>query len=197
MDDMSFLTGPALADVDGDGKADVVMGSGGYMVRAFRSDGSQPTGWPKFTYGWVLASPVAGDVDGDGKIEVVAATREGYLYVWDTAGRGNGSEPALAGHGTGSAQHAELELRRSFTCASPGSFGRLRLADRSLSNTRLRRGADQVAATGVTRSARSNRSLTQGVLMAQRPHARDAKGARETLGKVFFSVSLAPFASLA
>ena len=84
MDDMSFLTGPALADVDGDGKADVLMGSGGYMVRAFRSDGSQPAGWPKFTFGWVLASPVAGDVDGDGKVEVVAATREGNLYVWDT-----------------------------------------------------------------------------------------------------------------
>jgi len=84
MDDMSFLTGPALADVDGDGKADVLMGSGGYMLRAFRSDGAQPTGWPKFTFGWILASPVAGDVDGDGRVEVVAATREGQLYVWDT-----------------------------------------------------------------------------------------------------------------
>lgn len=84
MDDMAFLTGPALADVDGDGKADVLMGSGGYMLRAFRSDGSQPAGWPKFTFGWILASPVAGDVDGDGKVEVVAATREGNLYVWDT-----------------------------------------------------------------------------------------------------------------
>ncbi|MFB3903124.1 MAG: S8 family serine peptidase [Acidobacteriota bacterium] len=84
MDDMSFLTSPALADVDGDGKADVVMGSGGYMVRAFRSQGSQPAGWPKFTFGWILASPVAGDVDGDGNVEVVVITREGNLYVWDT-----------------------------------------------------------------------------------------------------------------
>ncbi len=84
MDDMSFLTGPALADVDGDEKADIVMGSGGYMLRAFRSDGSQPGGWPKFTHGWILASPVAGDVDGDGKVEVIAATREGNLYIWET-----------------------------------------------------------------------------------------------------------------
>ncbi|HXK59475.1 MAG TPA: FG-GAP-like repeat-containing protein [Acidobacteriota bacterium] len=88
MDDMSFLTSPVLADVDGDERADVVIGSGGYLLRAFRSDGSQPSGWPKFTFGWLLASPAAGDVDGDGKIEVVAATREGNLYIWDT--------PALA-----------------------------------------------------------------------------------------------------
>jgi len=84
MDDMSFITSPALADVDGDRKADIVMGSGGYLLRAFRYTGAQPAGWPKFTFGWILASPVAGDVDGDGKIEIVAATREGRLYVWDT-----------------------------------------------------------------------------------------------------------------
>ncbi len=84
MDDMAFLTGPALADVDADGRADVLMGSGGYMLRAFRADGAQPAGWPKFTYGWILASPAAGDVDGDGKVEVVVVTREGRLYVWDT-----------------------------------------------------------------------------------------------------------------
>ena len=99
MDDMSFLTGPALADVDGDGKADIVMGSGSYLLRAFRSDGSQPTGWPKFTHGWILASPVAGDVDGDGKVEVVAATREGNLYIWDTPA--DATEAALPWPGMG------------------------------------------------------------------------------------------------
>jgi len=84
MDDMSFLTSPALADVDGDEKADILMGSGGYMLRAYRSDGVMPVGWPKFTHGWILASPVAGDVDGDGRVEVIVNTREGQLYIWDT-----------------------------------------------------------------------------------------------------------------
>jgi len=84
MDDLMFLTSPALADVDGDGKAEILQGSGGYLLRAYSSDGKEPSGWPKFTHGWILATPVAGDVDGDGLTEVVATTREGQLYVWDT-----------------------------------------------------------------------------------------------------------------
>lgn len=88
MDDMQFLSDPVLADVDGDGLADVVQGSGSYLVRAYRSDGSLAPGWPKFTHGWHVASPAAGDVDGDGRVEVVVITREGHLFIWDT--------PALA-----------------------------------------------------------------------------------------------------
>lgn len=84
MDDMQFLTSPGLADVDGDGRAEILQGSGGYLLRAYRADGATPAGWPKFTHGWLIPSPTAGDVDGDGKIEVVVATREGNVYVWDT-----------------------------------------------------------------------------------------------------------------
>jgi hypothetical protein len=84
MDDMMFLTSPAIADVSGDGKPEIVQGSGGYLLRAFDADGATPAGWPKFTHGWLVASAAPGDVDGDGQIEVVAATREGNLYVWDT-----------------------------------------------------------------------------------------------------------------
>jgi hypothetical protein len=84
MDDMQFLTSPAIADVDGDGQAEVIQGSGAYLLRAYSQDGATPEGWPKFTHGWLVASPVPGDVDGDGMLEVVAATREGNLYVWET-----------------------------------------------------------------------------------------------------------------
>jgi len=84
MDDMQFLSSPALGDVDGDGAPEIVQGSGSYLLRAYRVDGSEPSGWPKFTHGWIIASPAVGDVDGDGLVEVVAATREGRLYVWDT-----------------------------------------------------------------------------------------------------------------
>jgi Subtilase family/FG-GAP-like repeat len=77
-------TAPAVADVDGDGSAEVLAGSSGNVLHAFHQDGSEPRGWPKDTGGWLLASPAVGDVDGDGKSEVVAVTRDGFLYVWDT-----------------------------------------------------------------------------------------------------------------
>ncbi len=97
MDDLQFLGGPSLADVSGDGRADVVNGSGVYLVRAYTAEGSTPAGFPKFTHGWVLASPAVGDVDGDGRSEVVAITREGNLYVWNTPGVAD--EPAIAWQG--------------------------------------------------------------------------------------------------
>lgn len=84
MEDMQFIGSPALADVDGDGVAEAINGSGAYLVRAYRADGSEPAGWPKFTHGWHIGSVTPGDVDGDGLIELVSTTREGNLFVWDT-----------------------------------------------------------------------------------------------------------------
>jgi hypothetical protein len=84
MEDMQFIGSPALADVDGDGIAEVLNGSGVYQVRAYSADGSMPAGWPKFTHNWHIATPAAGDVDGDGLTEVIAFTREGNLFVWNT-----------------------------------------------------------------------------------------------------------------
>ena len=146
---MSFLSSPTLADVDGDGKADILMGSGGYMVRAFRADGAQPLGWPKFTFGWIMGSPTAGDVDGDGKVEVVVATREGQLYVWDTPGTRQGNEPPLAGYGAGPAQYPEPEFRRFITCRAPDPLGRFRVAGRVVSNLRRRKQAASCGAQGL------------------------------------------------
>ncbi|MEA2351793.1 MAG: cell wall-associated protease, partial [Thermoleophilaceae bacterium] len=80
-------TAPAVADVDGDGAAEVLAGSSGNVLHAFREDGEDAKGWPKDTGGWLLASPAVGDVDGDHRAEVVAVTRDGFLYVWDTPAR--------------------------------------------------------------------------------------------------------------
>lgn len=83
---------PVLGDVDGDGAAEVVAGSSGNVLHAVKPDGSEPAGWPKDLGGWLLAAPAIGDVDGDGRNEVVAVTRDGFLYVLDTAGRAGGRE---------------------------------------------------------------------------------------------------------
>jgi hypothetical protein len=87
MEGWTILTAPTLADVDGDGNAEVVAGSSGNLLHAFEENGDEPGGWPKQTFGWLLAAPTVGDVTGDGRLDVVAVTRDGYLWVWSTPTR--------------------------------------------------------------------------------------------------------------
>ena len=92
MEGWQLPSAPAIADVDGDGAAEVIAGSSGNVLHAFREDGSEPAGWPKDTGGWLLASPAVGDLDADGRVEVVAVTRDGYLFAWRTQGRPRGAQ---------------------------------------------------------------------------------------------------------
>ena len=85
IEELQFLTGPSIAHVGAGPLPQVVEGSAGYYLHAFDANGVEPTGWPKFTGGWHVANPAIGDVDGDGLNEVVVLTREGNLFVWDTA----------------------------------------------------------------------------------------------------------------
>ena len=80
----TILSGPAIADIDGDGRSETLAGSSGYRLHAFGESGREPAGWPKQTGGWLIAAPAVGDIDGDRRLEVVAVTREGWLFAWET-----------------------------------------------------------------------------------------------------------------
>jgi len=63
---------PALADLDGDGKLDVIAALSDGAVRAYRADGSLLWQHDYAAGRTLLASePVVGDVSGDGKLDVV------------------------------------------------------------------------------------------------------------------------------
>ncbi len=84
IEDWQFFLNPIAADIDGDGKEEVISGSAGYFVHAWNADGVEAKGFPKFTGAWNAASPAIGDFDGDGKLELAVDTRSGWLFMWRT-----------------------------------------------------------------------------------------------------------------
>jgi hypothetical protein len=100
---------PALADLDGDNRNELVFGTADGWVHAMRPDGSELSGWPVRTdplplhaggrafasnevgsgasHGAVLSSPAVADLDRDGRYEVVVADFEGKIYAWSAAGK--------------------------------------------------------------------------------------------------------------
>lgn len=89
---LDFLGGVTIADVDGDGRPEVLQGGDTSTLHAFGANAGQVEGFPKFTGGWTVYAPSVGDVDGDGRNDVVAMTREGYLLAWRTKGRAAANE---------------------------------------------------------------------------------------------------------
>jgi hypothetical protein len=86
---------PAMSDINGDGKVDVVFGTGlhwkgsdaakVFAVQA--SNGRDLPGWPVHVGGQTYPSPAIGDVNGDGRPDVVAANWQGNVAAFAGSGR--------------------------------------------------------------------------------------------------------------
>jgi hypothetical protein len=84
--DLAFLTGPSVGDIDGLPGEEIVAGTASLDLQAFNALG-QPAGsaWPKLTGDWTVATPLLGAF-GDGTHKaVVNLTRLGGVFVYDTA----------------------------------------------------------------------------------------------------------------
>ncbi|MFA5786079.1 MAG: FG-GAP-like repeat-containing protein [Actinomycetota bacterium] len=106
---------PALADIEGRGQLDIILGTADGLVHALRADGSEAPGFPVSTgpapgadprnprnylrsRAWsdpkrprppdgIMAPTAVGDIDHDGGLEIVAATINGRVWAWDGRGR--------------------------------------------------------------------------------------------------------------
>ncbi len=98
-DDVGEDSAPAIADVDGDGRLDVLVGSAVGAVRVFVNEGSATA--PQFVErdavvaGRRRTTPAAADLDGDGLADLLAGSDAGGLLFWGTGGQtGASPDPA-------------------------------------------------------------------------------------------------------
>jgi hypothetical protein len=84
---------PALADVDGDGNNDVVVGGLDGNVHVKDQNGNNVPGWPSAAGGAVASSPAVADLEGDGSNEVVTGVgtlefdQQGGVAIFNRDGR--------------------------------------------------------------------------------------------------------------
>ncbi len=83
-DDFQLVSQASIARVGGGLGRQALVGTGLYQLHAYGTGGLEPSGWPKFTGGWMQATPAVGDADGDGDLDVTTVTREGWSFLWDT-----------------------------------------------------------------------------------------------------------------
>jgi hypothetical protein len=91
VNDLQFLTGPSVADLDGRSGQEIVEGTASMDLNAFSPAGTELRGWPKLTGDWTVANPTIGsfgtrDNDVSAHKVVISETRSGYIDAYRTAG---------------------------------------------------------------------------------------------------------------
>ena len=93
--DAAIYSTPALADLDRDGKLDIVFGAADQRIYALKGNGRAVHGWPVLARDTasgghaakILSSPAVGDLNGDGSPDVVEGTAEAYGATPSSSGR--------------------------------------------------------------------------------------------------------------
>ena len=91
VNDLQFLTGPSVADLDGLPGEEIVEGTASMDLNAFSAAGTEVPDWPKLTTDWTVANPTIGsfgtmDADASARKVVIAETRSGYINAYETDG---------------------------------------------------------------------------------------------------------------
>ena len=94
--------GLAVADVDGDGEAEVAAGSTVGRVYLWNADGTQSSGWPVVIGGRVQSKPALADLDDDGLPELLVLEGDtGTLWAMNGDGSLVPGWPVSVGPSTG------------------------------------------------------------------------------------------------
>jgi hypothetical protein len=96
-----FSVSPVLADLDKDGKLEIISNTQNGLVYIWRYDGSVMAGWPQpmqveHRSNYANSSPAVADLDGDGYLDVIAVDKN-KLYAWKKDGQLLSGFPLEAG----------------------------------------------------------------------------------------------------
>jgi hypothetical protein len=72
---------PCLADIDNDGKNELIVGSQGDQLFAFNENGTSVPGFPYALTSDIAGSPAVGDIDNDGQLEIAVYESNGNFRV--------------------------------------------------------------------------------------------------------------------
>src|SRR5262249_4895707 len=73
---------PIIADIDGDGLRDILIGSEEKTIWAWNRNGTVLAGFPLTTSDAMRGAPTATDLDKDGKTDLIASGWDKTTYVW-------------------------------------------------------------------------------------------------------------------
>ena len=75
---------PTVADIDGDGRQDILFSTDEGEIWAVNGVGQIVPGFPKQMNAAGISGCAVGDINGDGLFEIVASTWSGFVYAWNT-----------------------------------------------------------------------------------------------------------------
>ncbi len=115
----SIAVPPALADIDGDGRRDIVVFAGS-RIFAFNDAGAHLSNFPIAvpSSSPLSSAPIVADVDGDGLVDIVGATSEGFVVAYNRDGQMAKGFPLQAGRGS---QTAAVFFRGDSVCLAVAS----------------------------------------------------------------------------
>lgn len=82
----SIEASPAVADLDGDGRFEVAVGSWDARMYLWDDAGQLLPGWPVVVGDQIISSAALVDLDADDQLDIVVGSKDHRLYGWTPAG---------------------------------------------------------------------------------------------------------------